>query len=99
MCHVPRIETTSLPFRFFRDECECLPQPVDYVEFRIGDGNTYSLTVDRARRNPAHWRAIADAYAAWARPVLRLTDQRKIRVRVRAGTIALEPDYDIAGRR
>lgn len=98
MCHVPRIETTSLPFRFYRDECACLPQPVEYVEFRISDGNTYSLTIERARRNPAHWRAIAQAYAIWSKPLRLLTDQRKTRVRVPAGSLSIEPTHDFAGR-
>jgi hypothetical protein len=98
MCRVETIEVTSLPFRFFRDECPCLPAPVEYVEFRVDEANTYCVSIARARRNPAQWPAIAAAYAEWARPVLRLTDQRKTRVRVRAGALALEPAYDPTGR-
>ena len=94
MCRVVTIEVTSRPFRFFTDTCRCLPAPIDYVEFRVDAGNTYCLPVTKARLDATLWPAIAEAYAEWRRPpVLRLTDQRKLRVRVRAGTMPREPAY------
>lgn len=100
MCRVPRVAVLNVSFRFWRDECECRPSPVEMVEVWCDPANTVHLTVEAARRNKALWPAIADAYASWARPpVLAITDQRRLRVRVPALGRLDVPSFSGAGSR
>ena len=69
MCTVQRIESPTVEFEFYVDDCPCLGQPREMVEYWQSGARARMTTVrpiaEVKRMSPGLWSVIQGPYSAW----------------------------------